>query len=230
MKRQLKVFLLLVIFLVAVQTMVFAQVTILYQDSFSGSPEEYLAGRVPEISYTGQGWISPLIPALVNWQADGTTERPVDNHNRNAFLPFVPEAGKVYRLSLEVNPTEGNAPAEWFGVGFTADCPQTTIFAHDTVGAGPWILQSWDRSLPSNTFTGPGTAGEARHPAASGWVKLEIVLDTTREDWRAEWYYNGELVRTYLYWGNPTINYVGFGAMRQAAGQVRNFLLTVEER
>jgi len=198
---------------------------IIYLETFSGDGLLDLQDRSPDVSLTGARWITPAISGTPNWKADGTISRPVSNQNRNAFLPFVPEQGWVYRLSLEVNPTEGNAPAEWFGLGFTQDCLETIIFSHDTVGAGPWMLQSWDRSLPGNTFSGPGVVGQQNHSTSAGWVKMEVVLDTTQEQWSAEWYCNDQLVRTYTYLRQPTINYVGFGAMRQAAGAVRNFQL-----
>ena len=159
----------------------------------------------------------------MSWQADGAGAAG-GCHNRNAFLPFVPEAGKVLAV-FGGQSHRGQCSDRMVRRGLTAVVPDCHL-CHDTVGAGP---DSGPGIVLCRAIPLGQEPGEARHPAASGWVKLEIVLDT-REDWRAEWYYNGELVRTYLYWGNPTINYVGFGAMRQAAGQVRNFLLTVEER
>ncbi|HHV44287.1 MAG TPA: hypothetical protein GXX57_06440 [Firmicutes bacterium] len=200
---------------------------VIYLETFSGAPTEFLHGKQPD-----QGratWLSIITHTVPSWRADGTLASPPSRQNRNAFLPFVPKDGRIYTLSLEVNPTSGDAAAEFFALGFAKDPSPEQIFAsRDVIMAGPWWAQAWNREHVAVSYVGPGDQGGANTPSKEGWVELKIVLNTTEEQWIAEWFYDGEKVRTHQYATNPTINYVGFGAMRFAAGAVRNFQLVGE--
>src|SRR5690348_7440849 len=83
---------------------------VIYQDSFSGSGN--LNGAAPDVRPGAETWVAE------DWQANGTITAPATSIGSNSFLPFIPAAGKVYSLSLEVNPTTATDPTTWFAMGF----------------------------------------------------------------------------------------------------------------
>jgi hypothetical protein len=203
---------------------------VIYQDDFSGSGS--LNGAAPDVRPGAETWDA------TDWRADGTITAPATNLGSNAFLPFTPVAGKVYSLSLEVNPTTSTDPTTWFGLGFASvSSPPGNYFGF--YNAGPWMILRVQRdgfdTIPNNaddagdleTFPGPVTTGFQDHDAAHGVAAFEIVLDTTGAQWQTQWLVNNSLIRSDTYAVNPTINYVGFGRYQDTQGYVDNFSLTV---
>ncbi len=201
-------------------------IDLIYYDGFSRAGSVNLHGTPPPISAGGATWT-----AHADWKADGSIS--VTQH-RNAFLPFEPEAGTIYRLSMDVNPTEGARIHDWFGLGFTSSAGTSNQFSLNS--AAPWALLRVGRTdgeagyPPLYTATGPGNAGFESYSSDSdiwtGVVNLAIELDTRGDNWTAEWFVDGEWLRTHTYTTNPTIHYVGFGAY-DASGLVRNFQLAI---
>lgn len=202
--------------------------TLIYLDSFDGDAETKLNRQAPNTAPEGVRWDS--IKAGTPWMADGSIGTQDQNQNRNAFLPFVPEAGKVYALSLDMNPG-GPVPNNFFCLGFSSDDDSSEGYiSNRQMAVSPWIFVAGNGTV--RTYTGPGNAGNEEVPVPEGgwgeWVSVKMVLDTTSEPWSVEWFVDGTSVRTHkFYTGNPEINYVTFGRFRRASGAVDNFKLAV---
>lgn len=194
------------------------ETTTVYSDDFSGDSQSVLDGRIPEGS-TGNSWSSMTIGTV--WKADGSVVSNTVSQHRGAFLPFVPEEGHIYELSLDVNPS-----SDWFALGFTETNTANLAFTDSSLGASPWMRQTGLRTVDARAYVGPGISDYVSTPSAEGWVELKIVLDTTGNNWSAEWFYNGESLGDHSYTANPTIHYVGFGRYGFGEGAVDNFKLT----
>lgn len=206
--------------------------TALYSDDFSGDGSTQLNGTKPGTTMAGNSWI-----AHENWKADGSIAPATSSFwDHSAFLPFVPESGKIYTLSATLDQPVGSGPSPWAAIGFTNDILGTATgnnlesFWDGTNSASPWMLY---RAAPSNgstvsTFTGPGVTGGAATTNYSGPQTLSIVLDTTAAPWTVEWFVGTTSVRTHTYTtGNPTISYVGLGREDGAGVNFASFELSV---
>jgi hypothetical protein len=200
--------------------------TTLYFDDFSGSGSSDLNGTAPDIRPGSETWIAGS--ESNDWKADGSISAGGDS---NAFLPFSPSPGQIYTLSIDANPV--NANDDWFAIGFTPSDSVNSSYAEDPVSASPWMLLRGQRASNLQTFLGPGTTDgadfnptEDSTPLLDGVVNLKIVLDTTGEQWTAEWVVNNVSIRQTTFDTNPTINYVGLGRWETAIGTVDNFTLT----
>jgi dienelactone hydrolase len=204
--------------------------TILYQETFSGSSNEYIRGKSPDISVGSATW-----SALTNsgpWMADGSTAGDT-SLIRGALLPFSPETGNVYTLTMDMNPTSGT---RWFELGFTSASRTDLSFTTATVGASAWFYLKTDRTtagtVAGGTFTSVISGQQTFYGSddLAGTVSVKIVLDTTETLWSAEWFVNGSSVRTNTYTENPEINYVGFTRhSSDTAGVIDNFQLVQGE-
>ena len=207
--------------LLALPTSAGAVLTV-YSDDFSGAGGTNLNGQAPDVRPGSETWTAATgTPA---WKADGSV---VGIGHRNAWLPFVPSAGNVYTASLDVNPNTGTDVSDWFSLGFASGAGTTNDFQNNSNGTTAWMLQRVRRTGVGDvqTFLGPGTAGGAGHPTATGTVNLKVVLDT-QAVWTAEWFFEGSSIRgPVALASNPTINHVGFGKYEDAQGSVDNFLL-----
>lgn len=191
---------------------------LIYSETFSGLSTESLDGRAPSV---GVGtWTSDI--AL---RADGILPS-LNSTSYNAFLPFSPESGKVYALSLDVNPGPANT-ANWIALGFTQRTSFTSIFSN--AEPAPWMAARGQRDVAGDIFSNLSLfTGSAGHASALGTINLKIHLDTTDTLWTAEWFVNGESVRAPVSFAfNPLITHVGFGRFEDVAGTLDNFTLAV---
>jgi hypothetical protein len=189
---------------------------VIYSHNFSGDAATELNNQMLEAPAT-VAWSSD------RWMADGSIVGEYLTF-RNAFIPFVPESGKIYTLSLDVNVTAGNE--DWFALGFTAGNNTTIDFYSGNINAAPWVLerdQGSDRTIP---FLGPALNDSSAYNTADGLKNLKIVLSTIGSQWKATWYVNDVVLRpTKTYTTNPTINYIGIGQCLSAAGTIDNLKL-----
>ena len=205
--------------------------TIIYQDDFDNNIEGTpttgdLNGTTPDTTTGGNTWLADT-NALRNWEADGSIDNGANSANNNgyAFLPFSPEAGKIYTLSIDMNMTSG----EWFALGFMSTNNTTSGgFYNESTGDGsPWMLLRASGAAGSS-FAGPITGSQQDLPSRDGNT-ASIVLDTTGTDWVAT-FKNGSASISHTYTGtdiSDDINYVGFGRHTTTIGSVDNFSLTV---
>ncbi len=196
--------------------------TVIYADDFSGSGS--LNGSSPDTAPGADTWTASSF-----WNADGTKTA---NNTASAWLPFSPEAGKVYTLSADVNP-DFSSSTNWLSMGFGGNAPgdmDTAQFQGGGNGASPWMLFREADDSPSviQTFGGP-VANHDLTPDIVGSARLEIILNTTGANWTAEWKADGATLRNYTYTTNPTIESVGFGGFTSATGSLDNFSLVEGE-
>ena len=175
------------------------------------SPETPVLFSMMDRIEGGEG--EPTIPATPNGELSFTAER------RNMILPFVPEEGKRYELSVGVRLDPEDNSKLWHGLGFIG--PVTSVnddvnlaFGDDPEGGRPWMLLR--NNGASVAFGGPGTdhnlggEGSGTHPAGE-FHHLVIRLDTTGSAWSVDFLVNGEeIVDTFTYpeGENPDIHHV----------------------
>jgi len=201
----------------------------IYQHSFSGSSTTNLNGVTPDTTTGGNTWLADT-NALRDWKADGSIDNGggTADHNGYAFLPFSPEAGKIYTLSIDMNMTPGNS--SWFALGFMSTNNTTSggFYDESTGDGSPWMLLLDDAGAAGIPFAGPSISGQLALPFRDG-NNVSIVLDTTGNDWVAT-FKNGTASISHTYTGldiSDDINYVGFGRHTTQLGSVDNFSLTV---
>jgi hypothetical protein len=145
--------------------------------------------------------------------------------------------GNIYELSADLVPTGGTSDG-WIALGFVAtNC--CGLISSDGVA---WALKKNSTSSPPYevfSLDGTGSAGGGVGGAIVSYgnydslsaspTPVKIVLDTTNPtNWSAQWYLNGDLVRTHAYGIALTdIAYVTLSSQGDVSGSAANFLLTV---
>jgi hypothetical protein len=229
-----------------------ASATTIYYDSFTHPDDTpFTDGRTTPVTYLpvevgGQNWSSQWAMLVLNNSACVGGSPTNGMGQKSAFLPFTPQNGKVYNLSMDVNNTDAGS-ADFIDFGFAA--------TNDAIGTLPFV----NDTTYGITEVAPGSSGDtycftdiASTPlgwqAGSGSLhNYGVQLDTTggAGNWKVSYYIDGAL-QTYLAHadGGPSyqnvtgssfalpagtvINYVGFGgATSTAFGFVDNFSLTV---
>jgi hypothetical protein len=205
-----------------------AQVTnVIYQDNFARGG--LLNGSAP----------SPVNTGNVTWSAFGqlitdgseiavTNASPAGAYN-NAFLPFSPQSGHVYTLSVDIKGTSGGV--WWQGFGFAQNALTSGYYGAANIGIA-WGLQRGN-AQQSQAFLGPGTQNLLANITEDGNTNIfntyRIVLNAATGNspggWLVTFYRNGVQVAQGSYSANPTIQYVGLGADNET-GFYRNFSLT----
>lgn len=98
--------------------------------------------------------------------------------SHTAYLPFTPEAGKIYTLSANVYGTAG-----WTYFGFCSDDPDGQSVRHDTLGSYGSFLYYDTTNVDQNliTYYGENTNGSLTHVdvCVAGINHLKAVLDAT---------------------------------------------------
>ena len=201
-----------------------AHAATIYSETFSGLGTDVLNGTTPDEG--GGLWV-----ASTDWQADGSIAGSTSGtDDDSAFLTFAPTSGNVYTLSATVTqPTSVSDTTVWVGLGFTA----SNVTGSHTSDAGfwsapnnasPWMLYRVNSEV--KTFAGPGVTVSEAEGNYGGTITMSIELDTTADQWTAEWFVNGSSVRVVDYSTNPTITHVGFGRENGASSTLTSFSLT----
>lgn len=198
-----------------------AAAVMLHADPFIGSGP--LAGTSPS-SRGGVGeaaWIAPD----AGWQLDSARNALRVTSAGAAFLPFVPERGRVYRISVTMHVSDGS----WAAVGLT-EKENTQIAGLDHA----WMLQRHTTTLrlhdstkkiPNAAYLGPGQAGSVgRGDTLTGEQTRTIVLDTTGSRWKALFFAGDELLGQGEFDTTPTkISHVAISVFENTTAEFRNF-------
>ena len=193
----------------------------LHADSFIGSGP--LAGTSPS-SRGGTGeeaWIAPD----AGWELDSGRNALRVTSAGAAFLPFVPERGRVYRISVTMHVSDGS----WAAIGLTEKA-NTQIAGLDYA----WMLQRHTTTLrlhdstkkvPNAAYLGPGQAGSiGRGDTRTGEQTRTIVLDTTKPRWRALFFAGDDLLGQGEFDSTPAkITHVALSVFENTAAEFRNF-------
>lgn len=183
----------------------------IYSERFDGDASKPLDGRA--LGTDGVVW-----QADPSWQADGV------GTGKNAYIPFMPESGKVYTLSFEVEFLPRSAG--WLGWGFMKSNPMDKPVLPSSDASLSWILLRSNEAQPIETFLGPRTAGKASHPGLAP-RKTALVLNTTQKDWTVEWLVDGTSIRGPESLPEPPIGFIGIGSMGNINANLISFDLSV---
>ncbi len=215
---------------------------VLYQHTFDGESTSNLGGTAVD---TATGTAGGTAGAQWNsggnyWKADGTvaSEATSDNATTAAgLLPFAPQTGWIYTLSLTV---EAKSGSDWLWAGFGNASLTSSGSTNRVTSQGLGVYALGVNAGVGQSFVGPGTGNSlASHNEPDytapdfGPVLIEIVLDTRTDDdnWSLEWFRDGNSIRGPLALNGTTVNgeaiaQVGFGRFRRAGGEVSQFSLT----
>ena len=198
---------------------------VIYSDPLNGSSVADLNGTTPSVSSGLYGGTAGATWSATIFKADGSVSINGSPGYANAFLPFTPQTGQIYRLSADVDTTAGG-PA-WIGLGFTSTANLGAFIFGNT--AGPWMLLRNDRELgQGQTFLGPNLNGDNTYDAPTGVVHLTVELDTmVANNWTGSFFANGVLVGSGSL-GTPSIGYVDLSAQDSVSGVVQNVSLETE--
>lgn len=155
-----------------------------YRDSFVGDGP--LAGTMPASRGSGDAtWVAPKD----GWVLDPASKSLKVTSTGAAFLPFAPEPGHLYRLSVTMHVVEGGIG--WGAIGFSASA-NTRLATLDHA----WMLQRHEtKAQPNAAYAGPQTAGQlARGDRLTGEQVRTVVLDTSRPKWKAYFLAGDDLV------------------------------------
>lgn len=154
-----------------------ASAVTIYSDAFVGSGP--LAGTEEA------KWVAPQD----GWLLDAEKRSLEVTVTGAAFLPFKPEHGHVYRLSVTMHVKSGGIG--WAAIGFAATA-NTRLATLDHA----WMLQRHNAKLQANiAYKGPQLAGEvSRGDRLSGEQRRTVVLDTTGPRWKAFFLAGDEVV------------------------------------
>jgi len=206
--------------------------TIIYADDFSGSAATNLNGLAPDVrSGTDGGSSSATWTAdTIGFKANGSVTGQTGN-TRYAYLPFTPDTGKVYTLTVDLDPVDTTS-GNWLAAGFTSS--PTTSSSSFSANA-PWVIYRQNGS--GNAFESSttsfdsgaafGTAGSVSDP-----ITLTLTLNTTTTLWTATYSAFDLTTATSLgsgsttYASNPSITGVFLGSLA-TSGTVDNFQLSV---
>ena len=203
-----------------------AATNVVYFDPFTGSAGASINNTAPK-DHGGTGtdlWVAPDDGMLLDGSALSVT-----SGSRWAALPFYPEDGNKYKLSMDMNPT--HTGSDWFAIGFS-QTPNTTGDYGAQLISG-WILnRGLNPGVPLHSFTGYGTDGGAVMGSFTGPHNLAVILDTTVGNWTYEYFVDNVSQRGPVPFSttpdiNPAIYYVTFGSYNTARGIMDNFKLEV---
>jgi hypothetical protein len=203
--------------------------TIIYSDTFArigglnGSQLGVAAG------FTGSGGFGGSSTASWAAAASITTNGTSVNGGaqKNAYLPFTPEAGHVYTYTIDLD-TLGSG-YQWAAMGFNV-ASQVEGESYDNAIA--WALQ-WQNAASTGIgiCKGPGYAGETNfYPVGYDYNTLSWVLDTRNATWTARFFINSVAQGDpFTYTANPGITNIGFASSSGLSDgySVRNLSLSV---
>ena len=224
---------------------------VLYSSTFSGSSETDLNGTAVNASgATGAQHTQYGTSATATWsaatslKADGSfVHTPLANNAANRVsgtLPFAPQNGHVYTLTMTTNHAVAAGIADWFATGFFMQ-PGYSGMTHATNGATVWALtrpgsgnSNGDQVAHYNLSGGAGSVGA---PSASEDTTapstLTIILDTTggTGNWSATYHVGNDVLASVADLNAVDIESVGIGVTIDQAtfsgGKFQSFELSV---
>ena len=214
-----------------------ANAAIIYYDDFSGDSGSNLNGTSPDTRPGSETWSASTgtTGTFTNiWKANGSIAAPYFPPG-HSYLPFVPEAGKIYTLSMHASVTggpggEGTSTANFFTLGFAVG-NDVNDEIDDNYNMTAWMQKRGNSYTGSDdvlTYLGPGSTVGASHDLTAGAMTMKVVLNTQPTLWTVEWFADNTSLRgPVAFASNPTITHVGFGAFQNTTGTVDDFTLVV---
>jgi len=189
-----------------------------YYDDFSGTGA--LNNTTPD---TGTG----LWSAHAKFGADGSTYTDA-SANGSALLAFIPEAGKVYTLSVDVSSLAGGGANDWVGVGFaTSDMGIGHGLNQDGKGVAAVQLR---QSNSAFSLYGSTTVVEHKNYGTIATLKLVLTTHADSTPWTVDYFADTTSLGSYTWAaaGDPGITQVAMTAAgRTLTANVDDFTMTV---
>jgi hypothetical protein len=187
-----------------------ATAEIMYRDAFRGS------GPLDGTSPASRGGVGTAAWRAIgpDWcSLDASGERPGlqvagEGH---ALLPFKPEPGYVYKLTVTLDVTAGGVSGMAFGM--RAEIPSRHPLnvasagqRHDcSAGEGIWSVNA--------LMPGPGNEWRLLADRLGGRQTRSVLLDTTGDRWQVAYHVGDRLLGTHVYPKNPTaVEHIGLHA------------------
>jgi len=196
-----------------------ASATTIYYDTFTAADGTALNGHTPDVTTGDASWSSVDTGAVIYSDHLYTGYAAAASAST---LPFTPESGKVYTLSMDIKPQNYY---DMF-VGFSDD-------GSGRYNLGYWLYLNKDAGTTTQLVTSPmrGVAGTDLGNVLSNSVftNISFVLDTTAAVWKTQMYYGTSSSPAYSYTytgGNPTINGITIWHDAYSDAQVDNLTLT----
>lgn len=198
-----------------------------YLDNFSGTGS--LNGRTPNVDGSGYAWYGGE-----NITLDGSGQAFYNGAGGQALLPFRPQWGHVYTLSVDLNPTIG----DWISMGFTSANDPAQQYMYNYADVSWTLAKTAQRGVQAFTYDlNNAGANQAISSLNPGYVTITMVLDTTTGDptsnsgWTMNVYENGVWMNTGTFSGsvtstNPPFQNIVIGGEKSSGGYFRNLLLT----
>jgi ferric-dicitrate binding protein FerR (iron transport regulator) len=197
-----------------------------FYEKFDGAADVDLAGLRPDKAFPGISW-----KGTRSAKADGTLRK---EENVVALLPFVPEDGHRYTLSVKLKPSSTPQPVNSaFLLGFTEG---GSLALHHKDSRSSWA--SMNRPIASMKYLSnhqifTSTGGTVAHfkleidePIET--LVLQIILDTRAPAWKLEWHVGDKRVNRFTYPRNPVdIDHVSYGS-QAFEGRISEFILQVD--
>ncbi len=209
-----------------------ASSAIIYSDRFTRTGA--LAGSSPDVvSGTNGSTPGAVWSSNAAWTLDGTVTSTTGSSNANAYLPFTPELGTEYTLTVNLASTSGS----WLALGFMiqATNPGTIDGSNGFQQIPPlpvfWMLLQTDSGIQA--FGGGGTADQkfalgAGTGTQGGLYSINLTKTSAGGDYDYSFSWPGITTTTYTKnIGGNLISGVGFGQPGGAnSSVVDNFTLT----
>ena len=197
---------------------------VVYYDPFTGGAGAALNQTRPA-DHEGIGaerWAAPEAGLELDGEALAVKQTPFA-----AFLPFVPEPGYQYKVSVDMHPTHSGS--DWLAIGF-AEMDLTNDWMAGQNTSGWMLLRGENPQYPLHCFLGYGLNGQGSLDWFTGPHQLAVVLDTTPVHWTFEFFIDGVSQRGPVPFStapgvNPAILFAGLGAYGSARGTFDNFRL-----
>lgn len=181
----------------------------LVRDSFAGSGG--LAGTTPA-SRGGVGDVAWVAPG--GWQFDAAAGGLAVSTPGAAFLPFSPEPGHLYRLSVTIEIVDGGFG--WASLGFATSADPRQ----------PTLLYAWRPDAVAVDPAGNADGGPTAAERLRGIQTRRLILDTTGPHWRLVSLAGDTLMGEQVYETPPAgISHVGVSVFPNTAAVVRGLSL-----
>lgn len=197
-----------------------AWASVIYQDDFSGSGTTLLNGAAPDARPGSEVW-----NAGSDWTTDGHVSGASGNASSTAYLPFIPESGKVYRLSVNMEVISTANEKNWVAMGFIIG---TNMVTHPIAQKAITVYLRKNGQLNITGVNAVKDSGIALLETGINSATIDIVLDTTFGNWTFTVEQNGLEISTWHFTSNPLILGVAMGEVADVEAQFSNFILKEE--
>lgn len=202
----------------------------LISHDFGGSGSADLDGVAADLYDSSAAELSSAAGAD-QWQAnsiykangDVNPGAPTSTTQGGAYLPFVPQVGKIYEITATFTFNPNGADNEFIGFGFSRD-NDINDNLQDSLDGFSWIVQRGINGSPGRYFHGAGAFGGDNFTVTRNTPQtFSVLLNATDPDstkWSGEGYLNGTLVGSFATPANGNPGFIDYVALTKNVGDV----------